>query len=284
MTWSARVSVDGWAATTGPVPEVDEFGCVWVLTDLVGWFDGAAPRSVRQPRMFRDGVLRQAPLFEGRTVTMSGTVIAPDEAALLGALDRILDVLSGDVRIRTLVIDEVVRGVSRQAEVELASGTLTARVGKVAATFSLSVFAADPLRYSTELYSGSTARFQPGEGRTYDLTFPRAYGASGSTGFVNVSNSSSRAVWPVIRLEGPLVNPVVQLVGGPWVGLAMNIVAGEVVVIDMGAATVRIGDASRNGFLMLGSRWFALPKGASQVYLAADSGTGAMTVEWRAGT
>lgn len=277
-----RISVDGWSAAGGQRLPADEYGCEWAFANLDGWHGGLPVRGSSIDRPMQDGVIDGPAPLGGRTIAVGGTVWAPSRAALQAALDRISAVLAGATRVATLVVDEAVAGIARQATVRLGGATLARRTGPQSAEWSLSLFAPDPRRYSAgPARQVSTGRFVAGGGLVFPLTFPLNFGAVGGTGTATVDNAGDAPLWPVLRLTGPLVDPVIRLVGGPEIGLAMTINTGEEVVIDMATRTVLLGQASRRNFMTFSSRWFPLPPGPSELFFDAASGSGTLTVQWR---
>ncbi|WP_090476950.1 phage distal tail protein [Nakamurella panacisegetis] len=266
----------------GPAPDVDDAGCLWALETVEGWHGGIDPRGNPTPLEMADGDLDGPAPFGSRTITLSGTVVAPDKRALQMALDRVAAVLRGTVRTAPLVFEEALTGLARQAFVRLAGKTMTTRTGPTSASWSLSLYAHDPSRYGAVEKSATTARFSAGGGRVYPLTFPRVYGPGGSSGLVTVTNVGDARTWARFTFSGPLSNPSVRLVGGPRIAALMDVNAGEQLVIGEGTPrSVRLGMSSRRQFLTLDSQFFAIEPGTSQIYFGADSGTGTLTVAWR---
>jgi hypothetical protein len=274
------VSIGGLTLHDGPYVPYDVDGCRWVLTGITGWFDSPGPRSEPLERPGADGDYDGEPTLDARTVTVEGAIVAPDRVSLQVAMDRVAAVLTGSQRYDTLTVDESARGLSRQASVRLGGQTLVARTGPVSASLSLSLFAPDPRRYSSELHSETVSRFQPGGGFTFPASFPISFGANGSDGTASVSNAGTTATWPVLRFTGPTTNPYATLVGGGTVAAAITLAAGQELVVDCGLRSVLLGSASRRQFLT-SDDFFAIPPGTSEIYFSADDGAGQLTVEWR---
>jgi hypothetical protein len=195
-------------------------------------------------------------------------------------------VLSGPLRRGLLVVDEQWIPLTREIEVRLGGAILTARQGPVLASWSLVLYAADPLRYGVSGRSELLDPFAPGAGRTYSLVPPRTYGAIGHDGRATVHNDGNAATPLVVTFFGPSKNPNLQIVGGPKVQMAMTLLAGEQVVVDSGRRTVIYnGSASRRQFLTGDSRWQHLPPGDSELFysVAVGGGNGQCLVSWRDG-
>jgi hypothetical protein len=282
-----RVTVDGWSASTGYVPDVDpDTGCVWVLSEIDGWHGGLDVRGAPVDRPMSDGVYDGPAPFGGRTVTLTGSVVAPDRGALRVALDRVAAVLAGRVRSGPLTVDESgAGGLVRWAGVRLAGPTLAKRIGPTAAEFSVALFAADPLRYASVESSLTLSRFVAGNGRTYPLRFPRLYGSSSNAGAGYVFNAGNADTYPVVTFSGPLSNPSVSLDDGRILKVINSLGAGEQLVVDMGARTVFAGSSSRRRYVTADSTLFEIAEGRPagvRVQFNADSGNGTMTMRYRA--
>lgn len=279
MTLSNRVSVAGWAATDGLPAEVGPDGCTWVFDTLTGWWGGLAPRGNPQDRTQADGTFDGAAPLPARIIVVSGTLTAPDPVTLQAGMDTLAAVLSGPARVGVFTVEEPGRRLSRFCTVRLSGEVLVTRTSALSGAWSMSLYAPDPLRYSTELHSWSTGVFKPGSGRTYDKLYPYNYGAATSTaGTVSVSNAGNIATGLTLRLQNPTGNATVQQVGG--VSLTSTVVApGSELVIDTAARTVLLGISSRRAFMTLDSQWFLAPPGQSAVFFSAPSGT--LVVQWR---
>lgn len=274
------VTVGGWTCYDGPTPPPDAMGSVWVLETLTGWFGGVDVRGNPVDRPMLDGAFDGDAPLAGRTVEISGNVVATDRGALQQELDKLSAVLSGRQRRGQLVVDELVVPVTRTALVRLGGPTMIQRTGPVSASFSLSLYAPDPTRYGTTPHSVVMGRYQAAAGRTYDLVFDRVYPAGGNTGYRDILNLGNTGTAPVVTFNGPCVNPNLQAVGGTMLRLLMTINSGQSVVVDCQARTVTLLDASRRQYLSADSQWITLPPGPSSLYYTNDSGAGTCTVAW----
>lgn len=273
-----RVTVGDWSVDTAVF--LDVFGCEWILESLGGWFDSPAVRSSPIARPGADGVWDGLPTQDARTITVAGSVRAPGPAELLAALDRVSGLLAGSLRYDTLTVREGARGVSRQAIVRLGNPTLSNPKNSCAASFSLSLFAPDPKRYSAELHSAMVAPFAPGAGRSYDLGFDRSYGSLGAAGILQVTNSGTRDTAAIFSVPGPVTNPTIRLAGAETMQVMIDLPAGLTLAVDTGDRSVLIGGASRRQ-LMSRDEFFLLPPGDSTIYYATDAGGDPLTVQWR---
>lgn len=119
-------------------------------------------------------------------------------------------------------------------------------------------------------------------GVTFPVSFPLSFGSS-SGGRVTVFNPGSAPAFPVITIRGPINSPLVtNETHGSAVGISLNLVAGDTVVIDMlkrtivqGGSTNRMGSMTKSGF------WALMP-GENVIRLTANAyDAGSATLDFR---
>lgn len=274
------VSVDGWTAYDHPNPPVDEFGNVWIWQTITGWFGGVDVRAAPIPRLLADGDYDGPATFGGRTVEIAGVVIAQNRAGLQLAMDRVARVLAGQVRRGALIVDEAVVPVARTISVRLGGSTLVERTATLQASWSISLYSSDSVRYGLTQHVDRVVPYVSGVGRTYNLTFPRTYGALGSNGRLTVHNLGDANSHPTITFYGPVTNPAMRIVGGDRIKLMMAIAVGEFVVIDCAKRTVDYGGSSRRHLLTSDSRWLLFGPGRTDLFYSSDNGSGEAVVVW----
>jgi len=280
---SQTIMVDGFTAYDYVDPPADTDGNTFIWQTIEGWFGGVAPRGNPVDRPLLDGAHDGPAPFEGRTVTISGTLLAATRSGLQVGLDRLSAILSAGTRRSALVVNETQRGASRQAMVRLGGPTLVDRKSTYQADWSLVLYAADPLRYSSIEHSLDLLPFLAGSGRTYNLIPNRRYGANTRPGTGTAMNYGNTNTPPVITFTGPCTNPGIRIVGGNQIQYMSTLVAGESVIIDCGARTVMLSGANRRRNLSAASRWITLAPGANQLYHWVDNidKTGSAHVTWR---
>lgn len=280
------ITIDGWTCYDHQDPPPDADGNIWIWQEIEGWYGGLDVRGAPVERPLIDGDFDGIAPFGARVVTVSGQLVAGSRATLQRGMQRLANVLSGTTRRAVLVVDEQWVPIKREIEVRLAGPTMIARQGPVQASWSISFYAPDPIRYGVTGRSALLDPFVSGVGRTYNLIPPRTYGAIGNDGRITVTNQGNANTPLTVTFFGPSKNPTLQIVGGNKMQLAMTLLAGEQVVIDSGRRTVIYnGSASRRQFLTGDSRWQYLPPGQSDLFYSVQSGggSGQCLASWRDG-
>lgn len=255
---------------------------VWMAPQpdgVQGWFDSPDRRTGFEDIPNQDGQFDAPTFASGRVITFTGH--ASGGYADLKAARRLLKSLAIGRDLSLLQISDPVHG-DGQAYVRASSGVnFDMWPNLQGADWQFSVTAPDPRIYGTILQSVSTGRFVPGGGRAYSLTFARTYGVSGTSGLVSAVNNGITETWPTLLFDGPLVNPVAQLVGGGRIAPLITLSSGDRLTVDLKARTAILGGQSRRATLSVDSTFWTLPTGPSTIYFAADSGSGLLTVQWR---
>ncbi|WRS30606.1 endonuclease/exonuclease/phosphatase family protein [Actinomycetaceae bacterium MB13-C1-2] len=127
-------------------------GWIWGVQKISGWWS-PSPNSTREvDAPSGDGKLALDPRLGVRPVTIEGFVQVEDRQAV-GILEQALDALAA-VRSGVLVVRELKRGVSREADCRLMDMQVT-KVSDRLAKVTLSLQADDPLRYSSVAISSA---------------------------------------------------------------------------------------------------------------------------------
>lgn len=127
-------------------------------------------------------------------------------------------------------------------------------------------------------------------GRTYSLTFSRTYPASAAIGSGIAHNSGNVDAYPLIRLYGPLTEPVIDndTQGKSLTFVGLTIAAGDFLEIDTRAKTILLnGDPANSRYDKLSypaSEWWTLSPGDNSIRFHPATYTEATTVaelSWR---
>ena len=135
---------------------------------------------------------------------------------------------------------------------------------------------------SEAVYSATVGLPQPG-GLHFPTPFPITWTGSGG-GSTTVTNAGTAAAFPVITIQGPVINPVLtNATTGERIALTLTLGASDTIVIDMFERTIIQGGATnRMGALVTGSNFWALVPGENIIYYSADAyDTSTSTLTWR---
>lgn len=254
------------------------------LTSWDGWDDTAEIRGNPEPVPAGDGDYDDGPLLASRVLTMKGVALADTPADLM-AIGRVFRrLLVGENRQGTVVVDQNDEE-SLQSSIRLNGKTVFDKTHPTRAEWSMSLYAADSRRYSTDLKTDSTQPFAPSGGLAFNWAFPLSFGAGGAAGTITVTNDGDIPTGVLLDIVGACVNPQIHLVEtGQRIALIDTIDAD--VVID---TNTRNRSVLRNGspygwVLTSDSEFFQLPKGTSTLLFSVDSGNPTLTASWRDAT
>lgn len=125
---------------------IDDFGVVWVVTDIEGWWEPPEPEMPDVPRGYGDGSYDVQGRYLARNMTLSGVFLTPDPSLVEAARDRL-----------TKAVDLVYKGTwllagtdpIRASYVRLSGGVKIATVNARGRTeFQVPLKAFDPIKYS----------------------------------------------------------------------------------------------------------------------------------------
>ncbi|MFE6015005.1 phage tail family protein [Bacillus thuringiensis] len=277
--------LDGLRATLGGVDlgPVDGDGVAWRLQTLEGW-DSPDLRSEMTDREGDHGAWAGPVYLGARPITLGGTIVAPSQAALEEAMER-LRVAAG----LTDTLLTVWETIPKQATVRRSGKPLMQYITDTRATYSVMVTAADPRRYSTTLQSGTAGLPFTTGGLTPPLTPPLTSNAVTVSGEIMATNAGTFGTRPVFVITGPVTGPqiITQMPDGSVLPLiySQDLYTGDQLVIDTDAKTCRINNsASRRRFLTVPSGWPLIPaRAAAAVQFRAQSysASALLTARWR---
>ncbi|NUP23600.1 MAG: hypothetical protein HOZ81_47600 [Streptomyces sp.] len=285
MPYTPGQTLGGLTATLGDLPlgSVDSAGVAWVLQELEGW-DSPEVRSELQQREADHGAW-QTPVYYGeRPLTLAGTIVAPDGAALEDAMGR----LRAAVSITDTVLT-VAEAIPKCATVRRSGKLLSRYVTDTVATYSALVTAADPRRYEVASRSGDTGLASTTGGLTLPASVPWTISAATVSGQIDAANLGSFATPLVLTVTGPVQQPqiLVAMPGGTVLPMfySQTLGVGEQLVIDTAAHTVVLNsDVSRRRFLSVPSGWPQIPAGESVTITfsaAVYNASALLTATWR---
>jgi hypothetical protein len=270
-------TVDGWSANTR-----DDDGTEWWVTTEDGWSSTPPVRLDLANRPQRDGAF-DAPSFRGaRVVVLEGTAIAPDPDTRDRAKDRLASVLADGSTLAELAVQD--RLVTRRALVRLAAETKILDRTPYTFAWSVQLTAPDPIRYGMAEHTERCGLPRPGTGLQFPAdTWPLDFGVA-SGGSMALINAGTATTWPVWTITGPCDQPVIRhSATGQALGFGLALAAGDVLVVDAGARTIRLNGSSRRAALLPRSSWFGLPPGATGVEFDAlrNDAPAVLAATWR---
>lgn len=161
------------------------------------------------------------------------------------------------------------------------------RTGGYTSDFLIQLTAGDPLFYSTdggEIQSAILNKVITSGGYVTPYILPVIWEAGGAP--TNVINSGNAFVYPRLELYDEAANPsITNFATGEKFSLDLNMVDGDIVVIDMARRTVTLNGSDIIGNKTADSTWWGLLPGINPIALISDAGddtlSGLMT--WRNG-
>ena len=145
----------------------------------------------------------------------------------------------------------------------------------------LTLLASDPYIYD---YPGNfaTAPFAAtsGIGIGFNMGFNTGFGGTITLPTCNVANSGTHTAYPVIQLNGPLVNPVLRdSISSTIMQFNISLTASDWLVIDCRNKTVTLDNQVTRRSSLVGINWLSVPaQTADSIFLTADSGSGSFSV------
>ena len=251
-------------------------GASEILTD-----DAIRPRA--------DGVAFGVDFLGGRTIALEIDVLGDDEADARARLATLRGAWRADaVRTSAGAVATLAAASGRVAygrPRRFASGDtfLPEGLGQVSADFACS----DDLWYSGEEVASVALVPDPGGGLVFPLASPLATTATSDRSRV-FSVSGDLPTWPVFEIEGPITNPVVEVVGVLRMEFRTTLAFDQTLVVDTRpwARSILRNGASVAGVLSRTSTRLSqatIPAGSHEFVLrgASESGTAAARVRWR---
>lgn len=277
MTYPGTRLVFGSVAPGLVLTDAPEVGPVVIEADDVG-----RPRG--------DGVAFGADFFGGRTVTFDVAVIGGDEVTGRALLEGLQRAWRGDaVRVRPGAVASLTSPSGR---------TVFGRPRRFVSDDSLSLSGvatviADFVTADSVWYSGvehvATVLLvpDPGGGLIAPLAAPLTTTATSDRSQV-FTVGGSMPTQPVFEIQGPITNPVVEIVGLCSLEFRLSLAYDEVLVVDTRpwARSVMVGSGSYAGALTRGSTRLSdvvVPPGVYELALRGVSapGSASATVRWR---
>ncbi len=234
----------------------------------------------------RSGGLVTDQLYGFRTIAITGKIGAIDQTREQAKIDRAT--LQNAMPLgQTFPIDiTLFNGETYTTEVNLTDLKLEYVQGGYMSDFLIQLTAGDPFFYSTDggdEQSALVTRVTQG-GYVTPYILPVSWDSGSSPTVVN--NNGEAVYYPRIELHDQADNPVItNQTTGERFELDINLVSGDLVIIDMAKRTVTLNGANIIGNKTDDSIWWGLQVGPNSIVLDSTSGSDDVTAEifWRNG-
>ena len=175
---------------------IDEFGVVWVITDIEGWWTMPSAEMPDIPRGFGDGSYDVQGKYNARTLNMKGSFLVQNPSQVEAARDRLVaacDLVYKGVWLKTG--NDPIRAsfVRLSGSVEIDTRNARGRTD-----FEIGLRAADPIKYSWN--DASPDGYNVAE-------VPVKNNEMGYDGIGSVQNIGNYPVPCILEITGPLVSP-----------------------------------------------------------------------------
>lgn len=177
---------------------IDEYGVVWVITDIEGWWQHPEPIMPDIPRGFGDGSYDIKGRYAARILTLSGTFLTPTPNLVEAARDRLI--AATNLVYRGAWLKTGIDSDNKRSSFVRLSGapeiqTINAR-GRT--DFSIGLKAADPIKYA----------WNDSDPDGYErIEIPATNRTTGATGVDTVVNIGNVDVPVNFEISGPLSSP-----------------------------------------------------------------------------
>jgi hypothetical protein len=251
----------------------------YFLTRITG-LGAPAPRSERQERAQRHGLIDLTQFYGGRVLSLEGAVQAVDIPTAWDLFDQLMRRLalgsSHTFRFRRSgrIFDE-------QCVFTVDSAVnAPVDIGIPLIEWGVTIVSADPRIYSASL---NVAEYDPttvaaGGGTDIPMVFPLVFTTSAVAHLVVVNQGQFQTA-PVLTIHGPVASPVVDN-DTVNASLALNVTLGssDVLVVDVANRRITLNGASRPDlFVAQTSTWWELLPGENQVRLRGSGMAAAVT-------
>lgn len=259
------------------------------LLQTVQGLDGGDVRDNVLPLADRDGDYLGVPRSAGRTYSVEGLIVGVDRADMRTRerLLRAAVAVSGptwSMRVDGRVGDPepLIAAVRTSSPFRAADGAADSRRFKA---FAFTLRSPDAVLYGIAERSQAILPVVGTGGFSFPFSFPLSFAGASSPGDL-VVNDGTASTWPVLRIYGPITNPVVEnLSSGERLVFATTVAAGTFLEVDSAARTITLGgDPTQRRYSSLNrsaSSWWPLYPGANAIRLLASTSAAPARLEIR---
>lgn len=244
---------------------------------VVQYMEGVSFPSLRQthyPRAGENGAIVSNLLYDGRTIHIFGTIFSDSATqfqtrrrAFMDAIALVRDAYSvpTPITLKMTTLDSL--AVQIDCYIEDFSMKHEQMHGQ---DFMLQLYAPNPAFLSQALSTAALSRGSGG-GAIYPFIYPMIYGAD-TGGMTTATNIGTMETWPLIYLNGPLTNPIIQNTTlNRFLDMSLTLVTGDQLVIDPYKRTmITNGENSVIGNKTDSSLFWWLAKGVNDIELFTD--------------
>ena len=175
---------------------IDEYGVIWVITDIKGWWQHPEPDMPDIPRGFGDGSYDIKGRYQARMLTLEGAFLVPDPSLVESARDRLIqatNLVYNGAYLRTGTTNKRASFVRLSGAPEIETVNAKGRTD-----FSIGLKAADPIKYL----------WNDAEPDGYEIVeIPALNPAIPFSGSLAITNTGNVAVPLQFELAGPITAP-----------------------------------------------------------------------------
>lgn len=245
----------------------DSYGVQWKLTKLDGWDDGWSGNGALEDRAGADGGWLSPQYAVGRLIHIDGSLDAGGSwDAATAAWERLLTQIPFRSTAPLLVSTGEGGVAERRAMVRMHEKPVVGRLGG-RMTFSLSVVAPDPRRYSADLFTVSSSLPRTVGGLSLSISLPLSIGATSVSGRVSLTNAGNEPAPATLTITGPCPPARITHVGqGRTIVVPQAVETGRSLVIDSDTRRGVLDQTTSR--TVTGAGWLLTP-GVNEIAFAA---------------
>ncbi len=177
---------------------IDEYGVIWVITDIEGWWQHPEPIMPDIPRGFGDGSYDIKGRYNARIVNLTGTFLTPTPDLVEAARDRLI--AATNLVYRGAWLKTGIESDNKRSSFVRLSGApqITTANARGRTNFSIGLKAADPIKYA----------WNDSDPDGYErVEIPATNRTTGATGIETIVNIGNVSVPVNFEISGPLTAP-----------------------------------------------------------------------------
>jgi hypothetical protein len=256
----------------------DGNGVEWFFLDIDGW--GGTQSSVASTQKTAgEGAFVTPAFHQPRTLTVTGAIFAPNRPALIGARDT----LNG-TGIQKMPLTVIEGGISRYVYAMRQSEVQYKETSDVSVEFTIQFLCPDYRKFDSAILTATTGLPSSSGGLSIPFTIPFTISSTVSSGTCTLTSAGNTPGPAICRFNGPLVAPQVthsDAAGNllTW-SSSITLAATDVLQVNMddGAHTVILNGTAPRDQYTTSRQWPMFTPGVNVWALAAQAGSGTLTV------